>query len=89
MLEAVLFMVIEDATNIMKVVKGILVIYEEDESVELGPDQKPFKINDEISVYKFAYAIENSIFKIFIKTGKTAGEAAEIPISETNLISRK
>lgn len=35
LIKAVLFMVIEDATNIMKVVKGILLVYQEDENISL------------------------------------------------------
>ena len=55
----------------MKVVKGILIVYQEDEDVKMKKDQKMFKINDEMSVHGFDYAIEDMLFKIFVKTCKT------------------
>ena len=57
MIQAVLFMIIEDAINMMKVVKGVLLVYQEDENVKLGENQKLYKLNEEFSVHGFDYAI--------------------------------
>ena len=89
MLQAVLFMILEDAINMMKVVKGILIIYQEDEDVSLGENQKMFRINDEMSVHRFDYAIEDMLFKIFIKTCRSKEGGEDVHIDDTNLISRK
>lgn len=41
-------MILQDANNIMKVVKGILVIYYYKDKPEIKNNCKPFKINENI-----------------------------------------
>lgn len=62
-------MVAEDARNIMKAVKGILLIFDFSEKHTTISGQSPYKISDKFSYYGISYKIDDLVFKISVKTG--------------------
>lgn len=64
-------MVSEDANNIMKAVKGILLIFQFNKDNNTKKDQKPYKINEKLSYFDIDYKIDDQMFKIYIKAGLT------------------
>lgn len=62
-------MIAEDARNIMKAVKGILLIFDYSEKHATISGQSPYKISDKFSYYGISYRIDDLVFKISIKTG--------------------
>lgn len=69
MIESILMMVIEDATNIMKVVKGIVISIDDDQKID--GDKKPYKINEDLSLFSINYGINEQIFSIVLGMGTT------------------
>jgi hypothetical protein len=59
-------MILQDANNIMKVVKGILVIYTYNKNPKIKSNCKPYKINEKLEYYSINYQIDDQIFKITI-----------------------
>lgn len=57
LIETILFMVIDDANNIMKVFKGILIKYVKVEKESLIEDQKPLKLFDGMTAVGIKYLI--------------------------------
>ena len=55
LIEAILFMVVDDANNIMKVLKGFLIKYEKVDEYELKDGEKPLKIHENMTVYGIKY----------------------------------
>lgn len=64
-------MISEDANNIMKAVKGILLVFQYSTDISTKGDQKPYKSTDKISYYGLDFKIDDQVFKIFLKTGPT------------------
>ena len=52
-----LMMVIEDATNIMKVVKGIVISFEHENSIKIAEGKKPYKLTEDFAVFEINYLI--------------------------------
>lgn len=87
MIESILMMVIEDATNIMKVVKGIVISIDDDSRIE--GDKKPYKINEDLSLFSLNYSIKEQIFSIVLGMGNTTSSIAELDMEETGIVSRR
>lgn len=72
--EEILLMISEDANNIMKAVKGILLIYQYSPEFSTKGDQKPYKINDKLTYSGLDYKIDDQMFKIYLRAGPTKKE---------------
>ena len=51
MIEKMLMMVIEDATNIMKVVKGIVINFEYNKDIKPVGEKKPYKLTEDFAIF--------------------------------------
>jgi hypothetical protein len=73
LVERVLLMIIDDAVNIMKVLKGTLVSYE---IVERKQQQQLFKLYKSVFVSGLDYAIEDQILRIKVQVILEPNESA-------------
>lgn len=89
LLQEVLFMIIEDATNIMKVVKGVLLTYKKGSPGQEDRRNQWLKLGDGMFAYKLVYEIKDSIFKIVIMTCSECEKEPAANVEESQLVSRK
>jgi hypothetical protein len=75
--EKILMMVLEDATNIMKVVKGIVISFNYDENLSLTGGKKPYKLTADFCVYHISYKITEQVFTIVFEGSKHHPSASE------------
>lgn len=64
-------MIMEDANNIMKVVKGILILYDYQPHPKIKKDRQPYRVDEKISFFDLDYKIDEQIFKITVTVGPT------------------
>lgn len=64
-------MIAEDAQNIMKAAKGILLVFDYNEQSSIKGDYNAYKVSDKLSYYGLSYKMDDQVFKIYLKTGPT------------------
>lgn len=82
-------MIMEDANNIMKVVKGILILYNYQQNPKVKADRNCYKVDDKISVFDVGYKIQDQIFTITMLVGPSEEKSQLVDSLECSLISRK